>query len=135
MAVGRRPARVRIANALRDGLPLVVLAVVAIVALVVVLVQANNRAPTARGFAEFRATSDGCQIDQARSFNATTCTVVGSRDVVVRFTSTLGDTTPIASGGACCEGEVSASVTGDREVRVVVPPIGGAPVRASVLLP
>jgi hypothetical protein len=135
MAVEQRPARVRLTTALRDGLPLGVIAVVAIVALVVILVQADNRAPTARGFAEFRATADGCRVDQDRSFNATTCEVVGSRDVVVRFTSTLGDTTPIASAGACCEGDVSASVTGDREVRVVVPPIGGAPVRASVLLP
>jgi N-methylhydantoinase B/oxoprolinase/acetone carboxylase alpha subunit len=124
------------AGALRNGIPLVALAVVAVAVMVAIVVKADKQTGTgATAYAEFSVTRKGCAIEPTRSFNAVSCAVLGNGTYQLTFLKSLKDTTPIVSLAACCPGRVTASVSGDRTITIFFGKQKRAEVRASVVLP
>jgi N-methylhydantoinase B/oxoprolinase/acetone carboxylase alpha subunit len=125
-----------LAGALRNGVPIVALSAVAVVALIAIVVTADKQTATGvTAYAEFSVTKKGCAIEPTRSFNVTSCAVLGNGTYQLTFLRSLKDSTPIASLAACCPGRITASVSGDRTITVFFGRLKRSEVRASVVLP
>jgi hypothetical protein len=123
-------------GALRNGIPVIALAVVAVAVMIAIVVKADDQ--TGNGvtaYAEFSVTKTGCAIEPTRSLNAASCAVLGNGTYQLNFLKSLKDTTPIASLAACCPGRITASVAGDKTITVFFGKLKRAETRASVVLP
>ena len=120
--------------ALRNGLPLTLLAVAALIVGVAILVQANNRDEHTPVFAEFTATPQGCILDPQRTSGFSSCFARGGDIYLLNTERTLASSTAIVTRGSCCPGASAASITGPRTITVVIRRVRG-PVRAQVVVP
>jgi hypothetical protein len=125
-------------SALRhNGAPLLLLLLVGVGALVAAVVIAGTRpSPAITAYAEVSLHPDGCSVEPSRGLNADECQLTPVKGVYrLKFVTSLRESTAVASLGSCCPGSVRASVTGDKEVTLVVPRFTRSEMRASVVLP
>jgi hypothetical protein len=123
---------------LSSGFPRGLVALTAILVLVGLLYTVAHREPAqVRGYAEFTMFRGACIVDPAQRRNVSACEALNPRLYRVRFTRSITGSTPLATRGTCCPGQIRASLQGDRAVLIAItkPPTAKQPVRANVLVP
>lgn len=125
----------RLTGRLADGIPRGLVAALAILTLAAVLYTVASRdTKEARGWAEFTMFRLGCAVDPDQRLHVTGCQRIGPSVYLVTFTRSLEGATVVVSRGACCPGQIRASVSSRTSVTVVAPKLKG-PVRATVFVP
>lgn len=121
-----------------SGFPRGLVALTAILVLVGLLYTVANREPkTTKGYAEFTMFRGGCIVDPHQRRNALGCDEVGPLTYRVRFANSLRGSTPLATRGTCCPGQIRASLDSDRAVLIAITkrPTTTQPVRANLFVP
>jgi hypothetical protein len=111
-----------------------VVALFAATCAVVLVIVAMREEPRVRGYAQFEATSAGCELKTDRALNALGCRRLDEDKYRVLFSVSLEDTVPLVTVGAA-GGRVAAVPSGPRSVDVTFDPVQRYPTTVSVLLP